>query len=179
MIGANYGSRMHVMRSIRVAWLLFSGAAALLAQYHYPFQNPNLPMEERVNNIVSLMTLRREDRLPGHQPERAAPGHQGHRPRRKGCTDWRWAVRAAGAGPTPIPTTQFAQDIGMGETWDPDLIRLAGGVEGYETRYINQSEKTHRGGWWCGLPTPTWAATRAGAAPRSASARTRSSTARW
>ena len=48
--------------------------------------------------------------------------------------------------PTPIPTTQFAQAIGMGETWDPDLIRQAGGVEGYEARYINQSEKTHRGG---------------------------------
>ena len=48
--------------------------------------------------------------------------------------------------PTPIPTTQFAQAIGMGETWDPALIRLAGGVEGYEARYINQSEKTHRGG---------------------------------
>ena len=48
--------------------------------------------------------------------------------------------------PMPIPTTQFAQDIGMGETWDPDLIRQAGGVEGEETRYIYQSEKTHRGG---------------------------------
>ena len=35
----------------------------------------------------------------------------------------------------------------MGETWDPELVRKAGGVEGYETRYIYQSEKTgHRGG---------------------------------
>ena len=48
--------------------------------------------------------------------------------------------------PTPIPTTQFAQAIGMGETWDPALIRQAGRVEGEETRYIFQSEKTHRGG---------------------------------
>jgi beta-glucosidase len=48
--------------------------------------------------------------------------------------------------PKPIPTTQFAQEIGMGETWDPELVRLAGGVEGYEARYISQSEKTHRGG---------------------------------
>jgi beta-glucosidase len=47
--------------------------------------------------------------------------------------------------PVPIPTTQFAQEIGMGETWDTELIRLAGGVEGYEARYIQQSEKTHRG----------------------------------
>ena len=46
--------------------------------------------------------------------------------------------------PKPIPTTQFSQAIGMGETWDPDLIRKAGGVEGHETRYIYQSKK--RGG---------------------------------
>jgi beta-glucosidase len=46
--------------------------------------------------------------------------------------------------PTPVPTTQFAQAIGMGETWDPDLIRKAGSVEGTETRYIYQS--LHRGG---------------------------------
>src|ERR1019366_1053615 len=47
--------------------------------------------------------------------------------------------------PVPIPTTQFAQAIGMGETWDPELIRQAGRVEGEETRYTYQSENTHRG----------------------------------
>ena len=25
-------------------------------QYQYPFQNPNLPIEERVTNIISLLT---------------------------------------------------------------------------------------------------------------------------
>jgi beta-glucosidase len=29
----------------------------------------------------------------------------------------------------------------MAETWDPDLIRRAGAVEGYEARYITQSDK--------------------------------------
>jgi beta-glucosidase len=46
--------------------------------------------------------------------------------------------------PTPIPTTQFARQIGMGKTWDNDLIRLAGGVEGYEARHISQSERIRR-----------------------------------
>src|SRR5450759_2148719 len=27
------------------------------AQYQYPFQNPDLPLEQRVDNIISLMTL--------------------------------------------------------------------------------------------------------------------------
>ncbi len=29
----------------------------------------------------------------------------------------------------------------MGETWNPDLIRRAGAVMGYEARYLSQSEK--------------------------------------
>jgi len=32
----------------------------------------------------------------------------------------------------------------MGQTWDPDLVRQAGGVEGYEARYITQSDPKHR-----------------------------------
>ncbi len=28
-------------------------------QASYPFQNPDMPLEERVNNIVSLMTLQK------------------------------------------------------------------------------------------------------------------------
>ena len=32
----------------------------------------------------------------------------------------------------------------MGESWGPDLVRQAGGVEGYEARFITQTEKYHR-----------------------------------
>jgi len=32
----------------------------------------------------------------------------------------------------------------MGETWDPDLVRQAAGVEGYEARYITQTPKYDR-----------------------------------
>ena len=32
----------------------------------------------------------------------------------------------------------------MGETWDPELVRQAGGVEGYEARFITQTEKYNR-----------------------------------
>jgi beta-glucosidase len=46
----------------------------------------------------------------------------------------------------PVPTTQFPQAIGMAETWDTDVIKQAGAVEGYEARYLFQSDKYHRGG---------------------------------
>jgi beta-glucosidase len=43
-----------------------------------------------------------------------------------------------------IPTTQFPQPPGMGESWDPELVRQAADVEGYEARFITQTEKYHR-----------------------------------
>jgi beta-glucosidase len=45
-----------------------------------------------------------------------------------------------------IPTTTFPQGIGLGETWDKDLLHDAGAVEGYEARYVFQSPKYHQGG---------------------------------
>ena len=43
-----------------------------------------------------------------------------------------------------IPTTQFPQPPGMGETWDPDLVRQAGWVEGHEARWITQTKRYDR-----------------------------------
>jgi len=40
-----------------------------------------------------------------------------------------------GRGLQPLPTTQFPQSVGLGETWDPDLIQRAASIEGYEARY--------------------------------------------
>jgi len=48
--------------------------------------------------------------------------------------------------PATIPTTTFPQGIGLGETWDPDLLRQAGAIEGYEARYVFQSSKYRQGG---------------------------------
>jgi beta-glucosidase len=97
-----------------------------------------------VANIVSLMTLDEKIACLGTNPSVPRLGIKG-----TGHSEGLHGLALGGPGgwgrPVPIPTTQFAQEIGMGETWDPDLIRLAGGVEGYEARYIMQSEKTHRG----------------------------------
>ncbi len=49
-----------------------------------------------------------------------------------------------GRNQTVIPTTQFPQARGLGQTWDPALLQQAAGVEAYETRYA--FGKYHRGG---------------------------------
>ena len=48
--------------------------------------------------------------------------------------------------PKTVPSTTFPQGIGLGETWDPDILRQAGAVEGYEARYVFQSPKYNQGG---------------------------------
>lgn len=48
--------------------------------------------------------------------------------------------------PRTIPSTTFPQGIGLAETWDTNILRLAGEVEGYEARYVFQSPKYQQGG---------------------------------
>jgi beta-glucosidase len=109
----------------------------------YPFQNPNLPVEERVNNIVSLMTVQEKVAFLTSRPGVPrlgirAMGHvEGlHGLARGGPSNW--------GRRNPVPTTIFPQAIGLAETWDPEVMRQVGEAEGYETRYIAQS--TNYGG---------------------------------
>jgi len=125
------------------------GAISLGAQTQYPFQNPDLPEEARVANIVSLMTLPEKvaflTQRPG-VPRLGIPtvgwveGLHGVAMGRPG----NWGTM--GGNRPPVPTTTFPQAIGLGETWDPALLRQAGAVEGYEARYLVQSPDYHRGG---------------------------------
>ena len=111
----------------------------------YPFQNPDLPVEERVNNIVSLMTLEEKVAFLSSRPGVPrlgirAMGHvEGlHGLARGGPSNW--------GRRNPVPTTIFPQAIGMAETWDPEVMHQAGAVESYETRYIVQSTNYGRRG---------------------------------
>ncbi len=131
---------------------LLSGACLFLAitlrvfaQTQYPFQNPDLPIEERVNNAVSLMTLQEKVAFLSSRPgvPRLGIRAMGHCEGLHGMAQGgpsNWGRR------NPAPTTIFPQAYGMGETWDTELMRQAGAVEGYEVRYMVQSEKYSRGG---------------------------------
>jgi beta-glucosidase len=111
----------------------------------YPFRNPDMPIEERVNNIVSLMTLDEKVAFLSQVPgvDRLGIKRMGQVEGLHGLaqgTPGGWGRRG------PITTTTFPQSYGMGETWDPEIIRQAGAIEGYEARYVYQSPKYHRGG---------------------------------
>ena len=123
-------------------------AALMLSQIvfaqtnQYPFQNPNLTAEERISNIVLLMALGEKidflhfragvPRL-GIPPLRSVEGLHGEA--LGGPANW--------APRPPVPTTIFPQAFGLGETWDPQLLREDAAAEGYEARYAEQSQRYH------------------------------------
>jgi beta-glucosidase len=113
-------------------------------QWHlkdYPFDNPKLPTSQRIDNLLSLMTLEEKIDCLGTDtgvPRLGVPNI--------GASEGIHGVvqRQGRPGRPFITTTQFPQPPGMGATWDPDLVRDAAGVEGYEARYITQTPSYNR-----------------------------------
>jgi len=135
-----------MIRKFSPLFLLFLVALTVpaFAQYKYPFQNPKLPIDERVSNILSLMTIEEKIACLGTHPDVPRLGIRG-----AGHVEGLHGLAMGGPGgwgrPSVVPTTQFPQAVGLGETCDPDLVRQVAGIEGYETRYMFQS-KYQRGG---------------------------------
>ena len=116
---------------------LLAAMAPLNAQSQYPFQDPKLPLEQRVDNILSLMTL--DEKLACLATSTAV--QRLHIPDAGGSEGLHGLVRKGDFNQKAVTTTQFPEVIGMASTWDPALIRRAGAVQGYEARYIYQNEK--------------------------------------
>jgi beta-glucosidase len=111
----------------------------------YPFQNPDLPIEKRIDNLLSLMTVDEKIECLDTNPSVPRLGIKA-----SGHVEGIHGLTQGGPGkwgrPLTIPSTTFPQGIGLGETWDKDLLHDVGAVEGYEARYVFQSPKYHQGG---------------------------------
>jgi beta-glucosidase len=105
-------------------------------------------MDERVDNILSLLT--KEEKIDllganyylGKSPSVARLGIHGYNQ----AEGLHGLSRGKSGSPNAVPTTTFIQSIGLGETWDPELLRKAAAIEGYEARWLNQTEKYRRSG---------------------------------
>src|SRR6185369_7898964 len=143
-------------RSLSFGFALLLGVLSLLfAGIHttaqdsnrnqYPFQNPDLSTEQRIDNLLSLMNVEEKISCLGTNPSVPRLGIKA-----SGHVEGIHGLAQGGPGkwgrPKTIPTTTFPQGIGLGETWDPELLRQVANVEGYEARYIFQSSKYHQGG---------------------------------
>lgn len=120
--------------------LIFSALYA--GAQEYPFQNTDLDEDERIDNLISLLTLEEKiDHLFPFLPGIPRLGVKGTRTAEglhglalSGPANW--AVKGKGAA----PTTTFPQAYGLAQTWDPELHRELAAWEAYEARYLAQNE---------------------------------------
>ena len=143
-----------------LAAAMLLGTSLSAQKYEYPFQNPDLPEEERVENLLSLMTL--EEKIATFSglgvPRLGVPDPGSseaiHGLVRGGSTDLEsfvrisqldkaslYATQQPKTGPM-IYSTSFPQAYGLGETWDRDILKMVGEVTSIEARY--HSWKTGR-----------------------------------
>jgi beta-glucosidase len=110
-----------------------------------PFQNPDLPAEQRIDDLISRLTL--AEKIDCMAMQAAVP-----RLGVKGSRHIEGYHGVAQGGPSnwgrrnPTPTTQFPQAYGLGSTWDPALVQQVAAQEAEEARYLFQSPKYSRSG---------------------------------
>ena len=122
-------------RTIVLPLLLAAGMAHALAAAE-PFRDPNLPLERRVDDLVSRLTLEEKiGMLAQVQPAIPRLGI-------KAFTNFTEGLHGLGrVRGGSVTATTFPQAVGLGETWDPEILRQVGAVEGYEARvYVKKYE---------------------------------------
>ncbi|CAM3321418.1 MULTISPECIES: glycoside hydrolase family 3 protein [Paenibacillus] len=103
---------------------------------NYPFQNPDLPLEERVNDLVSRFTLEEKIELMcQYQAEIPRLGVQKYKHGTEGAHGVAWLGEA----------TVFPQNTGLACTWNPELMRQIGSVIADEARVYYQRDKAVNG----------------------------------
>jgi beta-glucosidase len=127
--------------AVLLCFFACSCGAALAQQKTYPFNDPSLPIERRIDNLLSLMTMDEKIDCLGTNTGVPRLGVMSY-----GNSEGIHGVvqREKRGTREPIMTTQFPQPPGMGASWDPELVREAAGVEGYEARFITQTAKYDR-----------------------------------
>src|ERR1019366_2102282 len=119
--------------------LLAAGMAQALAAAE-PFHDPNLPLEQRVDDLVSRLTLDEKIAMLGQvQPAIPRLGIKAFTNFTEGLHGLGW-VRGGS-----VTATTFPQSVGLGETWDAEILRQAGAVEGYESRVYSRRDNPRVG----------------------------------
>ena len=146
MLAHPHAAMPHVHRRLVVCVAVAQALTGIPGSaYDYPFQDPDLPTEERITDLMGRMTL--EEKIDCLAMRAAVPrlGVQGsrhiegyHGVAQGGPSNW--------GKRNPTPTTQFPQAYGLGATWDPALIRRVAAQEALEARYLFQSPAFDRAG---------------------------------
>jgi beta-glucosidase len=111
----------------------------------FPFQDSNLDELTRLKDLVSRMTLDEKIAALGTSPSVPRLGVR-RTQHVEGLHGLAYGGPSNWGSRNPMPTTIFPQAVGLGQTWDSDVVREVGRIEGYEARFIAQSPRWRRGG---------------------------------
>jgi beta-glucosidase len=136
----------NIMKSLVLFFIFILTGFKHQAQEH-PFQNPGLPDEERLDNLISLMTTEEKVAMLSTRLSIPRLGIKGTRTVEglhglafSGPANW--AVRGTGSA----PTTTFPQSIGLAQMWDPELLVQIASLEAEEARFLAQNKQYGRAG---------------------------------
>ncbi len=142
------------MKKIILTLFCALSAGLLSAQHIYPFQNTKLSDDERLDNLLSLMTM--DEKISALSTDLGVP-RLGIRP--TGHSEGLHGLALGGPGnwggfkmvnyqrvPDVYPTTTFPQAYGLGETWDTELIQKVADIESTEIRYYAQNDRYQKRG---------------------------------
>src|SRR5690348_10278317 len=125
-----------------VATLGLTGPAH--ARTAHPFQNPRLPLTERVDDLLGRLTLDEKVSLL-HQYEPAIPrlGIGVFKTGTEALHGVAWSTDYDNKGAVvKADGTVFPQAIGLATTWDPALVKQVGAAVGQEARGFNARNPT-------------------------------------
>ena len=123
-------NRLYTMKKLKsivlLAALVCGGAKA--QTYEYPFRNPNLPLEERIQDVISRLTLEEKVQLMKNGapavPRLGLPAY-----------NW-WNEGLHGVARTKEKMTSFPQAIGMAATFDTEALQQVGDIISSEGRAL-------------------------------------------
>lgn len=107
---------------------LLSVGSVVAQTYQYPFRNPDLPLETRINDLIARLTLEEKVLLMKH----ASPAVP-----RLGIPAYNWWNEALhGVARTKEKVTVFPQAIGMAATFDTEALQQMGDMAASEGRAL-------------------------------------------
>jgi beta-glucosidase len=139
------------INTFRLLILFLLVQLSLSAQTTYPFQNPALTDDVRLDNLLSVMTL--DEKVNALSTNLGIPRlgirNTGHSEGLHGMAlggPGKWGGFESKGIPKTYPTTIFPQSYGLGETWDPELIQKVADIEATEIRFYTQNPALNKGG---------------------------------
>ena len=132
--------RLRTVIALVVSLVLFAPAvAAAGSPYPYPFRDPHLPLNARIADLLSRLTLDEQVSLL-HQYEPAIPrlGIPSFKTGTEALHGIAWSTDIDNNGAVVTANgTVFPQAVGLASTWDPALIKQVGSAVGQEARGFN------------------------------------------